>query len=182
MQEAALIILGAALGYLGARYLETLARKRARKTLATAVLAELRWLENILYQICEHGPTSFIDPLEHPMIEAALPHLLLFQPNTAEKLSHFHNLLRDVRGLMNRYRQNAKSVNTRTAEFVHFTRVKAYYAITAIAGLAEALRSEGGCMPPRIKEQQIEGRVLPDLPPRTFQSFRETGDFPNGSK
>lgn len=141
------------------------------RTLATAVLSELRWLEGILTQVYEHGPASYYDPLEHPMIQAALPHMLEFKPHTAERLSHFHNLLRDVRALMDRYRQVPDQAGPRRDEFVLFAKTKAYYAISAIEALATALRTEGGHMPPAIAEKPVYGDTLPALPTTSFESF-----------
>ena len=171
MFELSLVVIGAALGYAGARYQEWLKIKRAKRTLATGVLSELRWLEGILHQIYDYGPASYYDALEHPMIEATLPHLMLFQPDTAERLSHFHNLLRDTRALMNRYREAPDPVIAQRQQFVHFTKAKAYYAATAVATLAAAMRKEGGRMPPPIEEKPITTNTLPPLPGRTFDSF-----------
>lgn len=170
MFELTLVVVGAALGYVGGRYQEWLKVKRAKRTLATGVLSELRWLEGILHQIYDHGPASYYDALEHPMIEATLPHLLLFEPATAERLSHFHNLLRDTRALMNRYREAPETVAAQRQQFVYFTKAKAYYAATAVAALA-AMEKEGGRKPPPVEEKSITTSTLPPLPARTFESF-----------
>lgn len=168
---ALLVILGAGLGYASARYESWLERRRSKTTLATGMLSELRWLDGLLRQIVQHGPASYYDPLEHPMIEATLPHLALFDAATAERLSHFHGLLRDTRAGMNRYRDAPSAVAGRKEEYSHFIKAKAYFAASAIPSLRDALVSEGGQLPPPITEKPIEGPDLPPLPPRPFDSF-----------
>jgi hypothetical protein len=178
MEAAALVVLGAALGYLAAKYEAWLKRRESKRTLATAILSELRWLEGILHQIYDYGLTSHYDPLEHPMIETALSELLIFEPETAERISHFHNLLRDTRALMNRYRESPDRLAVHKAEYQRFTKAKAFYAASAISSLASALVREGGRMPPPIEEKPIAGNAIPPMPARTFESFGESEDLP----
>jgi hypothetical protein len=53
------------LGFVGGRVEAWMERRRARRTLATALLTELRWLEGMLNQVMEHGPAMSYDALEH---------------------------------------------------------------------------------------------------------------------
>jgi hypothetical protein len=170
-----LTILAAGLGYIAARYQGWIDRRRDRRALATAMLSELRWLEGLLRQVYDHGPASFYDPFDHPVLAGLLERLDLFAPTTAERLSHFHSLLRDVRAGVNEYRVNADKLGTRKDEYRRFLKAKAFFAASAVQGLKDALLSEGGALPPKITERTIDGVQLPALPAAAFEQFGAAG-------
>lgn len=161
---------GAVLGFVLSRLEKWIEERAARRTIATALLAELRWLEGMFHQIHEYGPSSFYDPLEHPALLHAIDNLALFGPRTAERLTHFHNLLRDVQAAVNQYRENRPELRGSRQEIIDFIKAKTVFAAGAVGDLAGALRDVGGQMPDHIKERPIEGGRSA-LPPRAFESF-----------
>lgn len=173
---ALLVILAAGLGYVAARYQGWVERRRDRLVLATAMLSELRWLEGLLRQVYQHGPASFYDPFDHPILAGLVERLDLFAPATAERLSHFYSLLRDVRAGMNEYRANAEKLGTQKDEYRRFLKGKAFFAASAVRELKNALVREGGSLPPKIAEQTIDGAALPALPPPSFDQFGQAED------
>ena len=76
-------------------------RSRARRSLASGLLAELRWLEEQLEQVYVGGSFPLQDILEHPLLQQAISQSILFEPGTVGKLSCFHALLRHARSGMN---------------------------------------------------------------------------------
>ena len=146
LNGAILALVSAALGFLGARSKSWVDRRRARKTLASGLLSELRWLDGILRQIVQHGPVSFYDPLGHPFIEAAISRLTLFDQPTAQRIAHFHAMLRDVRAGVNEYRVHPEAVAERREEYKRFLKSKASFAAQAIPALKDALLDAGGSL------------------------------------
>lgn len=172
---ALLALVSAALGFLGARSESWFERRRARRTLATGLLAELRWLDGILRQIVKHGPGSYYDPLDHPFTEAAIAQLTLFDHDAAERIAHFHSMLRDVRAGLNEYRLRPEVIAERREGYKHFLKGKAYFAALTIPSVKEALTRAGGALPPPFTERTIEGTAIPQLPPSSFGKL--PGDF-----
>lgn len=91
---------------------------RARMSLATGAIAELRWLEGLLYQVIELGPLSFYDPFGHPVLKAALRQATLFKPKTVGLLADFHSLLRDVQASVNEFRSDPQRVASKKAMYI----------------------------------------------------------------
>jgi hypothetical protein len=87
--------------------------------------------------------TSY-DALEHPTLIHALDHMSPFEPDTAQRLNHFHNLLRNYRDALNDYRQATGAQREERAKRRRFYQNRAWYAANAIAGLVESLQREGG--------------------------------------
>lgn len=168
LNGAILALVSAALGFLGARSKSWVERRRARKTIASGLLAELRWLDGILRQIVQHGPASSYDPLGHPFTEAAISQLTLFDQPTAQRIAHFHAMLRDVRAGVNEYRARPEAVAERREEYKRFLKSKAYFAAQAVPALKDALLEAGGSLPPSYTEKTIEGTAIPELPPSSF--------------
>jgi uncharacterized membrane protein YccC len=160
------------LGFVGGRLEAWLERRRARKTIATALLAELRSLEGILNQVMEHGSTMSYDALEHPTLLHALDNMSLLEPDTAQRLSHFHNLLRNCRDALNDYRQATGAQREERAKRRRFYQNRAWYAANAIAGLVERLQREGGEMPTPFNDPPLSS-AEPLVPPqRAFPKHR----------
>ncbi len=164
-----LALLAAGLGYGAARLRERGERNRARQTLATAMLSELRWLDAVLRKLVEQGPFSSSDPLDHPIIEAGLKDLTLFAPQTASRLAHFHTLLRSLRHEMVQLRDNPKPWTGRHAEFDRLLRARAALACRAVPDLSKALHREGGTAPPPLADKSA-GPEPSALPPTPFGS------------
>jgi len=160
------------LGFVGGRLEAWIERRRARKTIATALLGELRWLEGMLNQVMEHGPMMSCDALEHPTLLLALDHITLFEPGTAQRLNHFHNLLRNCRDALNDYRQATGAQREERAKRRRFYQNRAWYAANAIAGLVERLRREGGNMPIPLNDLPLDTAELLVPPQRAFPKHR----------
>jgi hypothetical protein len=159
-------LLASALGFAAARAGERRERRRARRTLATAMLAELRWLDMVLRRMVEHGPGGFEDPLEHPIIEAGLNDLTLFRPETAGRVSQFHTLLRSLQHDLRSFRDNPRPWTGRHAEFERLVKSRAALSCRAIPDLNGVLRKEGGLLPPAVQETTAGGET--SLPPTPF--------------
>ena len=160
------------LGFVAGRIEAWMERRRARKTIATALLMELRWLEGMLSQVMEHGPTMSYDALEHPTLFHALDNMSLFEPDTAQRLNHFHNLLRNCRDALNDYRSATGAQREERAKRRSFYQNRAWYAANAIAGLVERLKVEGGEMPPPFNDPALDPTVPLVPPPRSFPKHR----------
>jgi hypothetical protein len=160
------------LGFVAGRVEAWMERRRARKTIATALLMELRWLEGMLSQVMEHGPTMSYDALEHPILFHALDNMSLFDPDTAQRLNHFHNLLRNCRDALNDYRQATGAQREERTKRRRFYQDRAWYAANAIAGLVERLKVEGGEMPPSFIDPVLDPAVPLVPPPRSFPKHR----------
>ena len=155
-------------------------RRRARQSLASGVLAELRWLEEVLEQVYVEGPFVIQDVLEHPLLQQAITQSTLFHPTTVEKLSHFHSLLRDVRNGMNEYRANPTGIpRERKGLFKYSMQAKAGFVIQALPDVVAALVGEGGVLEKRVLEQPLENGALPSLPPSPFGPRRLTDKPPS---
>jgi len=138
-------------------------RQRSRRTVATGLLEELKWLDGILAQIYQHGPYSFYDPLAHPMLDVALAQSALFESATMESLTEFHALLRDCRAMMNEYRDRRGALHpSDKVEYVRFIRTKAAFTAAAMPMLIERLVSEGG---ERTERRLDGGWHQPGVPP-----------------
>jgi hypothetical protein len=160
------------LGFVCGRVEGWMERRRAKKTMATALLTELRWLEGMLNQVIEHGPTTAYDALEHPTLFHALDNISLFEPDTAHRLNHFHNLLRNCRDALNDYRQATGAQREERAKRRRFFQDRAWYAANAIAGLVERLQREGGDMPTPFNDPPLNS-AEPLVPPqRAFPKHR----------
>ena len=165
---AVIALVSAALGFFGARSESWFERRRARKTLASALLAELRWLDGMLRQVVKNGPNSYYDPLDHPFTSAAISQLTLFSHATALPIAHFYGLLRDVRVGINAYLLRPEQVAGRREEYARFIKVKAYFAASAVPELKDALVEAGGSLPPPYSETAVKGTAIPQLPPSSF--------------
>ncbi len=145
-------------------------RQRARRSLASGLLAELEWLENMLEQVYHDGPFIMYDIFEHPLLLQAISQSTLFNPVTVAKLSKFHALLRDVQNGVN-YCRNMDPTQRRRAEaplMNETMRVKAGFAIQGLPEICEALTSEGGELQKRVISPAVEVGKLPEIPQSPF--------------
>jgi hypothetical protein len=148
------------------------ARERGgrRAVLATALLVELRWLNGILRQVAVGG-TPHGEPFDHPVLEAALRELGLFDRDAAVALAHFRSLLLDVRNDVRaayRVREQAPLLFPMINASV---KAKATFASNAVKDLKEALLASGGEMPPPIQERPGTLASPPQLLASPFELF-----------
>lgn len=159
-------------------------RTRARTTLASGLLAELLWLEDMLDQIYVDGPFTGYDMFGHPMCEAAIARADLFEPATLPPLTRFVSLLNDVRNGVNEFRVNPAPIlgadplkhAANKKRFRYFMQAKAGYALQALPPLVEALIKEGGVVSKRDIEEPITDGTLPKLPKSPFGMRRLTNN------
>ena len=172
---ALVALIAAALGFSAGRSRERAERRNARHGLSTGVLAELRRIDGVLRRMITQDSPSTSAPLDHPIIEAALRDLPLFQPETAARIAHFHTLLRSLQATASEYREKPMLWAGRLGEFNQLLKARAAAACRAVPELTKALRNDGGITPPAADkaEGESEGKALPPTP---FDST-ETDDW-----
>lgn len=150
-------------------------RLRARRSLASGLLAELRWLEEQLEQVYVEGSFPLHDILEHPLLQQAISQSTLFEPGTVGKLARFHALLRHARSVMNGYRVNpAKFPAEKREQFKYVMQTSAGFTIQALPEVVAALVAEGGVVEQRVVEAPLNQGALPPLPASPFGPRRLT--------
>ena len=170
------IAVGAAIAlvsmWLGARIAgirERASRRRARRTLATAMLLELRRVDAVLRRVVALDNAAALPTLDHPIMEAALRDLTLFRTETAARIAQFHGALRGIQHEIDDYRDNPLRWAGRLGELNQLIRSRAVAACRAVPDLLRALEREGGAPPPHLSEPTAG--VAPgtaDLPPPPF--------------
>jgi hypothetical protein len=160
------VLLGGALGLTAAALAAGARRRDAKRSAATAMLAELRWLDSVLRKIADRGSSAADLSLDHPIIAAGLRDLSLFEPETAGRIADLHYHLRAVEQEMQRYRENPKAWVGRLPELDGLIRQKAVSACRVIPDLSKALHEEGGVLPPPVAPSKDASREdgLPTSP------------------
>jgi hypothetical protein len=160
------VLLGVALGVAATAAAARSRRRNARRGAATAMLAELRWIDAVLRKIADRGSSASDISLDHPIVSANLRDLSLFEPETAGRIADLHYHVRAVEQEMQRYRDNPKAWVGRLPELDGLIRQKAVSACRLIPKLSEALRKEGGALPPGIPARDDADREsgLPTSP------------------
>jgi hypothetical protein len=109
--------------------------RRARASLATALLSELRWLYSILEDFARgqalHGEIAT------PVLDSALQQATLFTPDTNDRLAHVITAIRRLRGELDTGPRNSGDLR----------RPSAAATCIAISDLVPLLQSEGGQLP-----------------------------------
>lgn len=159
------VIVGAFFAGLGTRS----ARRRARRTLATTMLLELRRIDAVLRKVVGlDNPTSF-PSLDHPIMEAALRDLTMFRTETAARIAQFHGALRGIQNEIGDYRDNPLRWAGRLGELNQLIKTRAAAACRAVPELLRALEGEGGAPPPQLHETPSRAPATPSgLPPPPF--------------
>lgn len=142
-------------------------RRRARQTLATAMLIELRRVDAVLRRVVAlDNPASF-PSLDHPIMEAALRDLTVFHTETAARIAQFHGALRGIQAEIGEYRDNPLRWAGRLAELNQLIKSRAASACRATPALIQALQHEGGTPPPHLGETAAPPSTTA-LPPSPF--------------
>jgi hypothetical protein len=173
---APVLALGAVLAlfavWVGARLSSARARaehRRARRTLATAMLLELRRIDAVLRRVVALETAGSFPPLEHPIMEAALRDLTLFQTATAARIAQFHSALRSIQHEIGDYRDNPLRWAGRLTELNQLIKGRSATACRAVPELVKALEDEGGKPPPPLPESPSPSTANPSgLPPPPF--------------
>ena len=144
-------------------------RRRARRTLATAMLLELRRIDAVLRRVVTLETAGSFPPLEHPIMEAALRDLTLFQTATAARIAQFHSALRSIQHEIGDYRDNPLRWAGRLTELNQLIKGRSATACRAVPDLVKALEQEGGKPPPPLLESPSSSTTNPSgLPPPPF--------------
>jgi hypothetical protein len=144
-------------------------RRRARRTLATAMLLELRRIDAVLRRVVALDTAGSFPPLEHPIMEAALRDLTLFETATAARIAQFHSSLRSIQHEIGDYRDNPLRWAGRLTELNQLIKGRSATACRAVPDLVKALEHEGGKPPPPLPESPSASTANPSgLPPPPF--------------
>lgn len=164
-----LTLLGVLVGALVAGANAGAIRRRARTTLATAMLLELRRMDAVLRRVVAlDNPASF-PALDHPIMEAALRDLTLFRTDTAARIAQFHGALRGIQHEIGDYRDNPLRWAGRLGELNQLIKGRAAAACRAVPELLRALEREGGVPPPQLHDTPASRASSPSgLPPPPF--------------
>jgi hypothetical protein len=165
---ALLALLGAWLGARIAGAGERRTRTRARRSLASAMLLELRRLDAVLRRVVALDNPAAFPSLEHPIIEGALRDLTLFDTETAARLAQFHGALRGIQHEIGDYRDNPLRWAGRLGELNQLIKSRAAAACRAVPELAKALERAGATPPPALHEPAASGGDPARLPPPPF--------------
>jgi hypothetical protein len=165
---ALLALLGAWLGARIAGTGERRARTRARRSLASAVLLELRRLDAVLRRVVALDNPAAFPSLEHPIMEGALRDLTLFDTETAARVAQFHGALRGIQHEIGDYRDNPLRWAGRLGELNQLVKSRAAAACRAVPELAKALERCGATPPPALHEPAASGGDPARLPPPPF--------------
>jgi hypothetical protein len=151
-------------------------RARSKKALASGVLVELKWIEDMLEQCYLYGPQSAYDPLAHPLLEAAMSQATLFSPKSVAAMAQFHGLMRDVRAGMAEYREHPERYtiehSAKRTQFFDFMKGKSAFAINALPELVSALIEDGGTALQRTDADLATHITLPSLTRSPFGKRR----------
>lgn len=171
---ALLALLAAWLGARIAGARERRDRHRARRSLATAMLLELRRIDAVLRRVVALDTPASFPSLEHPIIEAALRDLTLFDAETAARIAQFHGALRGIQHEIADYRDNPLRWAGRLGELNQIIKGRAAAACRAVPALIKVLERSGGAPPPQLSEPSSTPASPADLPPPPFG--RSDGD------
>ncbi|MDX2167826.1 MAG: hypothetical protein SF182_12205 [Deltaproteobacteria bacterium] len=163
-----LTLLGAWLGARIAGAGERRERGRARRSLASAMLLELRRLDAVLRRVVALDNPAAFPSLEHPIIEGALRDLTLFDTETAARVAQFHGALRGIQHEIGDYRDNPLRWAGRLGELNQLIKSRAAAACRAVPELARALERSGATPPPALHEPAASGGDPARLPPPPF--------------
>ncbi|MEO8605319.1 MAG: hypothetical protein ABI629_22305 [bacterium] len=143
-------------------------RHRARRSLATAMLLELRRIDAVLRRVVGlDNPASF-PSLDHPIMEAALRDLTLFDTEAAARIAQFHGALRGIQHEIGDYRDNPLRWAGRLGELNQLIKSRAAATCRAVPELVKALERAGGAPPPPLGEPASSGADSAGLPPPPF--------------
>lgn len=167
------ICIAALLGYWFGRQ-RWLDEKRDRaRDLATALLIELRHVEDILREMNrELRPLDFEWYVALPWFEKLFPDTRFFSPATTQAAYQFLGLVQEIEA------RRADALRLKqVSDSDHWAiRVKAGAAVQRLAELVAALKMEGGAVPPVTNVQHFSQGQLPVLPPRIFPPFDAPSD------
>lgn len=164
-----LLLLGAFVGFSLTGLQAYLDRVRRRKSLASALLIELRVLEHAISM-------RYDDPLVGEsrgvilttVFDRFSPDLLLLEHKHLYPVLDFYSFVADIgEHLKNARERLAKGEHLSTADHQRI-QLKAQFALQRIAEAKRALEASGGVLPEWLPNAGKQFRELPPAPPRSF--------------
>lgn len=143
-------------------------RTRARRSLATAMLLELRRIDAVLRRVVTLDSPASFPSLDHPIMEGALRDLTLFDTEAAARIAQFHGALRGIQHEIGDYRDNPLRWAGRLSELNQLIKSRATATCRAVPELVKALERCGGNPPPALGESASSGSDPSRLPPPPF--------------
>lgn len=168
---------GAVGGLLGAgvRWIEQrLERRRRRRALATAMLADLRVMELDMRDLAkvdlaaEVANKRVTRPGQQFLRVSTSDDLFLFKPETVSRLLYIASLVTHIEEFGALY----PSVTPASRPLLHHSvRAKAWFLANEVPSVREELLANGGTLPPREPVPVLEGFDLPELGPPAFSEW-----------
>jgi hypothetical protein len=177
LHDLLLLLLGAFLGFALTGLQAYLDRRRRRKSLATALLIELRWLEYSFrnwYKDEQIGNWPGTVPMD--VYDRFSSELLLLRSDRFYAVQAFYSLVEDLRRLRTGISEKRGQGKEVTKEDHHIIRVKCAYALELMAAARRALEAEGGRMPTTRPTKVVHFPELPPLPPELFPDEHTSQD------
>ncbi|GAC1462857.1 MAG: hypothetical protein PVSMB1_13410 [Gemmatimonadaceae bacterium] len=138
----ALALVSAELGLFAGDVRKRIDDRRRRAAIATALLIELRWLEQNLRALHGHPQAALSTrQLITPVFDQfATDSVLFFRPGTVRGILHFRALVRDIQVPKDVVRPESSSIERAH----HYFRMKAGFAALLIPDLKNRLEVDGG--------------------------------------
>ena len=143
-------------------------RGRSRRSLATAMLLELRRIDAVLRRVVGLDSPASFPSLDHPIMEGALRDLTLFDSEAAARIAQFHGALRGIQHEISDYRDNPLRWAGRLGELNQLIKSRAAATCRATPELVKALERAGGAPPPALGEPAAASSDPSRLPPPPF--------------
>jgi hypothetical protein len=159
------------------------ATDRLRRSLCTAVLAELRDLSARLMKLHAYGVSAgTVDFFSHPMVQLGSGNPAVMQPETIQALAETSRRLSDIQEFLRRDEELARlpsgvslttvqSAQIEKADIDRLIKFRAAWAFNSIARLVKLLRLEGGKMPTKVNEEPVQTLDEIELLPDPFVDF-----------
>jgi len=169
MAEIEAVILGAFLGA-GTKWIDDMReRARRRRSVATALLDELRFVELWSRQLTNEERAAAVGGSPAGSLFLRLrdsDDLFLFKPNTISGLLNLAGLITEIRDRIAQYQQQGNDSGLHLV-----VRQQAGFMAGRVPHLKAALAAEGGTMPPAKKLEIVYGAEIPALPPAAFPEW-----------
>ncbi|GAC1516561.1 MAG: hypothetical protein NVS1B4_12170 [Gemmatimonadaceae bacterium] len=170
----ALALVSAGLGFFAGDVRKRIDDRRRRAAIATALLIELRWLEQNLRALHGHPQAALSTrQLITPVFDQfATDSVLFFRPGTVRGILHFRALVRDIQVSKDVVRPESSSIERAH----HYFRMKAGFAALLIPDLKNRLEADGGTLPPGPPLEVVRYPAVPSLGPPAFPELSEPAE------
>ncbi len=166
------LLLGGFLGFALTGLQNFLDRNRRKKSLASALLTELRTLEHQLslrYEdeaAAESGGT-----ITTPVFDRFSTDVLLLRHDRLYPVLQLYGFVADVKLHLKSARDRAHEWQTLKPIDNQRVRLKSYFALSTIASAKKALEESGGVLPDRLFNHGTYVEALPSAPAKSFENY-----------